>query len=341
MEEKILELKMTFDGEINHVSSVKEIDLMKVRYLGKNGPVQDLMKSLKDTLSDQRPLYGKLINELKESFSEKIDQKALDLKAQAMQEKLLNESIDISLPGRSLQSMGALHPITQMLDKVVDVLTGMGFSVFMAPEIESDFYNYGGLNYAEDHPARDMQDTYYLNKNTLLRSHTTSFQQHVLEMYEPPIRMICPGKCFRNESISSRSHVIFHQCDVMYIDKDVSFADLLATQKEFYKLLFGREVELRVRASYFPFVEPGMEVDIKCLLCEGKGCKLCKHSGWLEVSGAGMIHPEIIKQGGLDPEVYSGFAWGGGIERLYLLMHQIDDIRLFMENDLRFLKQFP
>ena len=341
MEEKILELKMTFDGEINHVSSVKEIDLMKVRYLGKNGPVQDLMKSLKDTLSDQRPLYGKLINELKESFSEKIDQKALDLKAQAMQEKLLNESIDISLPGRSLQSMGALHPITQMLDKVVNVLTGMGFSVFMAPEIESDFYNYGGLNYAEDHPARDMQDTYYLNKNTLLRSHTTSFQQHVLEMYEPPIRMICPGKCFRNESISSRSHVIFHQCDVMYIDKDVSFADLLATQKEFYKLLFGREVELRVRASYFPFVEPGMEVDIKCLLCEGKGCKLCKHSGWLEVSGAGMIHPEIIKQGGLDPEVYSGFAWGGGIERLYLLMHQIDDIRLFMENDLRFLKQFP
>ena len=257
-----------------------------------------------------------------------------------MEAKLQNETIDISLPGKQRQ-VGSYHPISQMLDKVLDVLIGMGFSVFIAPEIESDFYNYGGLNYPEDHPARDMQDTYYLDKSTLLRSHTTSFQQHVLEKYSPPIRMACPGKCFRNETVSSRSHVIFHQCDVMYIDKNVTFADLISTQKEFYKLLFGRDVELRMRASYFPFVEPGMEVDLKCLLCDGKGCKLCKHSGWLEVCGAGMIHPEVLKQGGLDPEVYSGFAWGGGIERVFLLMHEIDDIRLFMENDLRFLKQFP
>ncbi len=340
MEEKILDLKKSFDKEIKSISSVKEIDQMKVQYLGKNGPVQDLMKTLKDLKGDERPLFGKLINDLKESFSVMIEERFLALKNQEMQDKLKNETVDISLPGRS-KHIGALHPITQMLDKVVDVLIGMGFSVFISPEIDSDFYNYGGLNYPDDHPARDMQDTYYLNKKTLLRSHTTSFQQHVLEMYQPPIRMVCPGKCYRNETISSRSHVIFHQCDVLYIDKDVTFADLISTQKEFYKLLFGREVELRMRASYFPFVEPGMEVDLKCLLCEGKGCKLCKHSGWLEVSGAGMVHPEIIKQGGLDPEVYSGFAWGGGIERLYLLMHEIDDIRLFMENDIRFLKQFP
>jgi len=340
LEDKIIDLKKIFEKEIKNISSVKEIDEMKVHYLGKKGPIQDLMKGLKDLQGDQKSQAGKLLNDLKEFFSKEIETRAVDLEEQEMEAKLQNETIDISLPGKQRQ-VGAYHPISQMLDKVLDVLIGMGFSVFIAPEIESDFYNYGGLNYPEDHPARDMQDTYYLDESTLLRSHTTSFQQHVLEKYSPPIRMACPGKCFRNETVSSRSHVIFHQCDVMYIDKNVTFADLISTQKEFYKLLFGRDVELRMRASYFPFVEPGMEVDLKCLLCEGKGCKLCKHSGWLEVCGAGMIHPEVLKQGGLDPEVYSGFAWGGGIERVFLLMHEIDDIRLFMENDLRFLKQFP
>ena len=325
MKNKILDLQKSFENEIENVISVKDIDSMKVRYLGKKGPVQDLMKTLKDCTGAERPLFGKLINDLKGTFSLKIDERFIFLKEKELKEKLKKEKVDISLPGRDSHK-GAIHPISQMVDKVLDVLIGMGFSVFMVPEIESDYYNYGGLNYPEDHPARDMQDTYYLNEKTLLRSHTTSFQQHVLEMYKPPIRMVCPGKCFRNETISSRSHVLFHQVDVMYIDKDVTFADLMSTQKEFYRLLFGKEVELRMRPSYFPFVEPGMEVDLRCLLCDGKGCKLCKHSGWLEVCGAGMVHPEIIKQGGLDPEVYGGYAWGGGIERLYLL-HQIDDIR--------------
>lgn len=340
MENKILDLKKSFEEEIKKILSVKDVDNMKVKYLGKKGPVQDLMKSLKDCSGEERPLFGKLINDLKGTLSDKIDEHCIFLKDKELKEKLAHERVDISLPGRE-NFKGAVHPISQMVDKVLDVLIGMGFSVFMTPEIESDYYNYGGLNYPDDHPARDMQDTYYLDEKTLLRSHTTSFQQHVLEMYKPPVRMACPGKCFRNETISSRSHVLFHQVDVMYIDKDVTFADLMSTQKEFYRLLFGREVELRMRPSYFPFVEPGMEVDLKCLLCDGKGCKLCKHSGWLEVCGAGMVHPEIIKQGGLDPEVYSGYAWGGGIERLYLLMHQIGDIRLFMENDKRFLTQFP
>ncbi|MCH9616871.1 MAG: Phenylalanine--tRNA ligase alpha subunit [Chlamydiia bacterium] len=340
MENKIAELKNTFDEEVKGTNTVRDIDEMKVKYLGKKGPVQDLMQSLKDCSKEQRPLFGKLINDLKGAFSEKIENRFSFLKDQELKQKLAREKVDISLPGKK-EFKGSIHPISQMMDKVVDVLKGMGFSVFLTPEVESDYYNYGGLNYPEDHPARDMQDTYYLDKSTLLRSHTTSFQQHVFEMYDPPVRMVCPGKCFRNETISSRSHVIFHQCDVMYVDKDVTFADLISTQKEFYRLLFGREVEIRMRPSYFPFVEPGMEVDLRCLLCDGAGCKLCKHSGWLEVCGAGMIHPEIIKGGGLDPEVYSGFAWGGGIERLYLLMHQIDDIRLFMENDTRFLQQFP
>jgi len=340
VEDEIVSLKKTFEFEIKAALSLKDVDHMRVKYLGKKGPIQDLMKGLKDVQADQRPLIGKLINDVKETFSEQIEQRFITLKKDELERKLQNEKIDISLPGRKELS-GSIHPISQMMDKVIDVMIGMGFSVFMSPEIESDFYNYGGLNYPDDHPARDMQDTYYLDSKTLLRSHTTSFQQHVLEMYSPPIRMVCPGKCYRNETISSRSHVLFHQCDVLYIDKHVTFADLISTQKEFYKKLFGKEVKLRMRPSYFPFVEPGMEVDLSCLLCSGKGCKLCKHSGWLEVCGAGLVHPEIIKQGGLDPEVYSGYAWGGGIERLYLLMHEIDDIRLFMENDIRFLRQFP
>ena len=310
MENKILDLKKSFEEEIKKILSVKDIDTMKVKYLGKNGPVQDLMKSLKDCSNENRPLFGKLINDLKEAFSEKMEEHCSFLKVKELKEKLSSEKVDISLPGRK-NFKGAVHPISQMIEKVLDVLVGMGFSVFMAPEMESDYYNYEGLNYPDDHPARDMQDTYYLDEKTLLRSHTTSFQQHVLEMYKPPIRMACPGKCFRNETISSRSHVLFHQVDVMYIDKDVTFADLMSTKKEFYRLLFGKEVDLRMRPSYFPFVEPGMEVDISCLLCEGKGCKLCKHSGWLEVCGAGMIHPEILKQGGLDPEVYSGTHGAG------------------------------
>lgn len=339
MEQEILDLKTAFKSAISSSASVKDIDDVKVKYLGKKGPVQDLMKGLKDVSSKERPLFGKMINEMKGTFATEIDLHLEKLKVLELEQKLQSESVDISLPGKKSSPSG-IHPISEMVDRVLDVLVSMGFSVFLSPEIESDFYNYGGLNYPDDHPARDMQDTYYLSEDTLLRSHTTNFQQHVLERFEPPIRMACPGKCYRNETISSRSHVLFHQVDVLYIDKGVTFADLMSTKKEFYKALFGKEVDLRMRPSYFPFVEPGMEVDISCLLCDGKGCKLCKHSGWLEVCGAGMVHPEIIKEGGLDPEVYTGFAWGGGIERLYLLMHQVNDIRLFMENDLRFLNQF-
>ena len=227
-----------------------------------------------------------------------------------------------------------------MLDEVIEILVGMGFSVQESPEIESEYYNYGGLNYPPDHPARDMQDTFYITPDILLRSHTTSIQQHMMENASPPIRILSPGKCYRNETITARSHVFFHQVDVLYIDKDVTFSDLLATKEEFYTKIFKQKIELRVRPSYFPFVEPGMEVDIKCSACAGSGCALCKHTGWLEVAGAGMVHPNVLKAGGIDPEVYSGYAWGGGIERLFMLRHGISDIRLFTENDVRFLSQF-
>jgi phenylalanyl-tRNA synthetase alpha chain len=257
-----------------------------------------------------------------------------------MQEQIDQEKIDISLPGR-LPLLGRAHPISQTIDEMLDILISMGFSVYHSPEVESDYYNYGGLNYPEDHPARDMQDTYYLDEKTVLRSHTTSFQQRVMEAYDLPIRMACPGKCYRNEEISTRSHVLFHQIDVMYIDQGVTFGDLLSTLEEFYTKLFKEEVEIRVRASYFPFVEPGMEVDVRCTICKGTGCRVCKQSGWLEMCGAGMIHPEVLKAGGIDPDKYSGFAWGGGVERLFLMLRGVSDIRLFLENDMRFLEQFP
>lgn len=340
LKDSIALLKKEVHKALKEAETSKEVEELKVRYLGKKGPISSFMKSLKDYSQEERPIAGEMINALKEETLQSFDQKLEKIKQQELLERLSGEKVDISLPGRA-PYLGRMHPISQMLEKMISILKSMGFSVIYTPELESEYYNYSGLNYPEEHPARDMQDTYYVNKETLLRSHTTSFQQHVMEKYNPPIRMIAPGKCYRNETISSRSHVIFHQIDVLYIDKHVTFGDLLASLEEFYSKLFNENVKIRVRASYFPFVEPGIEVDVSCTLCKGKGCRLCKDSGWLEVCGAGMVHPEVLKGGGLDPDEYTGFAWGGGVERVYLLLHGVNDIRLFTENDLRFLEQFP
>ncbi len=340
MDEKIRALYQEFDSALSKIGSSKELLDLRVRFLGKKGPITDLMQSLKTVDSASRPDVGKRINDLKEHITLKLDELYPVWVRKEREARFKDEAIDISLPG-DREYLGRLHPITQMLDKAIDILVEMGFTVQYTPEMESEYYNYEALNYLPDHPARDMQDTYYISKEILLRSHTTSFQIRAMEEYEPPIRMIAAGKCYRNETISSRSHVLFHQVDVLYIDEHVSFRDLLATQEEFYSKLFDQRVKLRVRPSYFPFVEPGIEVDISCTSCKGKGCRICKHSGWLEVAGAGMVHPNVLKAGGIDPRKYQGFAWGGGIERLAMLKHDIQDIRLFMENDLRFLSQFP
>lgn len=339
MKEKISQLQESFKAEIKTITSSKDLEQLKVKYLGKKGPVQALMASLKDCIIEERPLAGKMINELKEEISGQIDLVYQTFSRSEQEHQLRDEQEDLTLPGRR-RHLGRAHPVNQMMEEVLGILIHMGFSIQSSPEIESEYYNYGGLNYPEDHPARDMQDTFYLSKELLLRSHTTAIQQRIMESHEPPIRIAAYGKCYRNETITARSHVLFHQIDGLYIDKGVSFADLLATQKELYSKIFQREVELRVRPSYFPFVEPGMEIDVLCTSCDGKGCRLCKSTGWLEVVGAGMVHPEVLKAGGLDPEVYSGFAWGGGIERLFMLRHGISDIRLFTENDMRFLQQF-
>ncbi len=339
MQPSINEIREQFVHEMEGVRTSADLDAIKIKFLGKKGPLQNLMKNLKDVPPEQKPHAGKSINELKEFMTNVCEELEKKLIAQEEVRQLAEEAIDITLPGRK-DFIGRKHPLTQAMDQIITILEGMGFSVQHGPEIDNDYYNFEVLNFPPEHPARDMQDTFYIAPHILLRTHTSNIQARVMESNKPPIRIIAPGKAYRNETITARSHVFFHQVEAVYVDKHVTFSDLLSTMDEFLKKLFKRDIETRYRPSYFPFVEPGMEVDITCLVCQGKGCQLCKQSGWVEVAGAGMIHPEVLLNGGIDPEQYSGFAWGMGLERLVMMLRGIKDIRLFTENDLRFLKQF-
>ena len=338
MQEQLTTLRKQFQDELQSVQHSKEVEQLKVKYLGKKGPVQDLMQHLRDAPQESRPSLGQKINALKEEISQLCEQALQSFSLAEQAQRLTDEKIDVTLPGcRSY--LGREHPLSKVMDEVIEILAGMGFSVQYGPDIDSDYYNYEGLNFPPDHPARDMQDTFYITKEMLLRSHTSNTQLRVMETHKPPIRIIAPGTVYRNETISSRSHVFFHQLEGLYIDKNVTFADLFATMDELWSKLFKTHVKTRFRPSYFPFVEPGLEVDIACTSCNAKGCRLCKYTGWLEVCGAGMVHPEVLKNGGIDPEEYSGFAWGMGFERMAMLRYGISDIRMFTENDLRFLQQ--
>jgi phenylalanyl-tRNA synthetase alpha chain len=338
--EQIDTISEKFKADLGQVRTTADLENIKVKYLGRKGPVQDLMKDLRHATSEQRPQFGKMINDLKTDLEKSIDTFTSLLVKKEEDQKLNQEKIDVTLPGRQ-RFPGRKHIITQVLDEMIDIFSGMGFSVEYGPDIDTDYYNFEALNFAADHPARDMQDTFYISMDYLLRTHTSNVQVRVMEKSAPPIRVIAPGKAYRNESISARSHVFFHQLEGFYVDKDVTFSDLISTLDEFVKKFFKSNVKTRFRPSYFPFVEPGMEVDVWCLKCQGKGCPICKHTGWLEVLGAGMIHPEVLKNGGIDPEEYTGYAWGMGLERLIMLKYGIDDIRRFTENDVRFLDQFP
>jgi len=324
---------------LDDVQSTADIEAIRIKYLGRKGPVQGLMQHLKDASAEERPRLGKEINVLKQELEQRLDQAFEQLRGKEQSERLEREVLDVTLPGRQRHA-GVKHIVSSMLDRILNALMEMGFSVQYGPDIESDYYNFEALNFPADHPARDMQDTFYIDDDVLLRTHTSNIQARIMESTQPPIRIVAPGRCFRNETITARSHVFFTQVEALYIDKGVSFAQLLSTIQEFLQRVFDREVEARFRPSYFPFVEPGMEVDIKCGICDGQGCGICKHSGWVEVLGAGMVHPEVLKNGGVDPEEHSGFAWGLGVERFVNVIYQVNDIRLLFENDLRFLEQF-
>lgn len=339
MSSSIDKIRRDFETDIPQIKTSADLEQLKVKFLGKKGPVQALMKELKDITPEERPAFGQKINTLKAEIEGRCQTLEENLVLSEQERSQIAEKIDITIPGRR-HFLGGKHLLNALMDEILDILIGMGFSVQYAPDIESDYYNFESLNFAPDHPARDMQDTFYINDQVLLRTHTTNMQVRIMETHRPPIRVISPGKVYRNEAITARSHVFFQQVDPLYIDKGVTFADLLSTLDEFLKKLFHKDVETRYRPSYFPFVEPGLEADVRCFNCDGKGCYLCKYSGWLEILGAGMVHPEVLKNGGVDPEVYSGFAWGMGVDRLVILKYGIPDIRYFTENDLRFLRQF-
>ena len=339
MQQSIEELREQFLQQLAQTQTTQDLENVKVKFLGKKGPVQQLMQMLRDVTPAQRPEMGKQINDLKEFMTLKCAQLEVELIAREEQQQLANETLDITLPGRR-HYRGGKHPLTQAMDQIITILMGLGFSVQYGPDIDTDYYNFEVLNFPPDHPARDMQDTFYISPHLLLRTHTSNIQARVMEMNKPPIRIIAPGKVYRNETITARSHVFFHQVEAVYIDKQVTFADLFATLDHFLSKLFKQEIATRYRPSYFPFVEPGVEVDMTCLVCQGEGCPLCKYTGWVEIAGAGMIHPEVLRNGGIDPEQYTGFAWGMGLERLVMMLRGIQDIRSFTENDLRFLKQF-
>jgi len=337
--EEIEQARQRAREQVSACGGPEEIEAVRIEFLGRKGIISSLMKQIPTLTQEEKKEVGRLLNEVKRELTSLIAKKSSQLEKAEAEAFLRAESIDVTLPGRR-PLQGKKHIISQTLEEIIDILAYHGFSVEYGPELETDYYNFGALNFPADHPARDMQDTFYITDTLLLRTHTSPTQIHTMEKYEPPVRVCMPGKCFRNEAINARSYILFHQIEGLYVDEGVTFGDLKATLYAFLSSYFRREVKLRFRPSYFPFTEPSAEVDVSCFLCSGKGCSVCKHSGWLELLGAGMVHPNVFKAVGYDPEKYTGFAWGLGIERLIMQKYGIDDIRLFFENDLRFLEQF-
>ncbi len=318
------------------ISSAEELEKYRIEFLARKGSVGQLFDELKSVSPDLKPALGKQLNELR-AFVDSLYQAA---KQQIESVDSGKESfIDLTLPGR-IPPAGSRHPITQTLEDISAIFTAMGFGIVDGPEIEDDYHNFEALNFPPNHPARDMQDTFFIEDDILLRTHTSPVQIRVMKERRPPVRVIMPGRVYRNEAISARSYCLFHQVEGLYVDRNVSFSELKGTLVAFARDFYGSDLKYKFRPSFFPFTEPSLEMDITCFLCSGKGCRVCKHSGWLEILGAGMVHPNVLKNVGYDPEEFTGFAFGIGVERTTLLRHNISDIRLLFENDIRFLKQF-
>ena len=323
---------------IESAGEIKTLDDVRVSYLGKKGEITAQLKSLGRLSAEERPAAGATINEAKQAVQNAIDGKKALLEAASINEKLASETLDVTLPGRNVD-VGGLHPVTMVMQRIENFFRSVGYEVVEGPEIEDDYHNFEALNIPQHHPARAMHDTFYFNPNMLLRTHTSPVQVRTMETREPPFRIICPGRVYRVDSDLTHTPM-FHQIEGLLIDRESSFADLKGTIIEFLQVFFEKDLEVRFRPSYFPFTEPSAEVDVQCVHCAGKGCRVCSHTGWLEVMGAGMVHPRVLQMSGIDPEQYSGFAFGMGPDRLAMLRYGVDDLRLFFENDLRFLKQF-
>ena len=334
MIEIINKLRHDFDSRLDTVADPKQLEQIRIDFLGKKGLLQGLMKDLRNASPEEKPKLGKDINLLKQHVEQELNNKKLGSKSAGKPE----DTFDTTLPGRK-ELTGTLHPITQIMEEITSIFFGLGFQVEEGPEIETDYYNFEALNIPKDHPARDMQDTFYIEDETVLRTHTSPVQIHTMENREPPLRIIAPGKVYRCDSDVSHTPM-FHQIEGLMVDKGVSFSHLKGIMNIFLQEVFGKDTKIRFRPSFFPFTCPSAEVDIQCVICNGKGCRVCSQTGWLEILGAGMVDPAVFKSVGYDSEKWTGFAFGLGIERIAMLKFGINDIRLFFENDLRFLKQF-
>ena len=323
--------------EVLHASNAEELEALRIKYLSKKGAINDLMADFRNVAAEQKKEVGMRLNELKTKAQDKINA----LKEQFESQDNSCDGLDLTRSAYPIE-LGTRHPITIVKNEVIDIFARLGFSIAEGPEIEDDWHVFSSLNFAEDHPARDMQDTFFIqhNPDVLLRTHTSSVQTRVMENQEPPIRIICPGRVYRNEAISYRAHCFFHQVEALYVDKNVSFADLKQALLFFAKEMFSADTKIRLRPSYFPFTEPSAEMDISCNICGGKGCPFCKGTGWVEILGCGMVDPNVLENCGIDSKVYSGYALGMGIERITNLKYQVKDLRMFSENDVRFLRQF-
>ena len=332
------------EADLEKSQNINDIEEIKLKYLSRKGELNSIKKNLKDLSVEDKKIVGAFANEVAQKLENEVKAKYDEFYKKELDEKLKCEKIDVTLPGKNIP-MGRIHPITETINEITEIFHTLCFSVAPdknSPEVETEYYHFDHLNFPKDHPARDMQDTFYttLAPNVILRGQTSGAQVRVMEDMKPPIRIIAPGRVYRNENVNSRKNNFFHQIEGLYIDKNVSFGDLKGILNEFLRLYFGASRPTRFRSSFFPFTEPSVEIDVQCIMCQGKGCKTCSGTGWLEILGAGMVDVNVLKGVGIDPEVYSGFAFGMGVERLAMLKYAIDDIRLFFNNDERFLKQF-
>lgn len=339
MKQALQEIKLNAITLINAAQNAVAVDELRVRFLGKKGELTAILKQMGGLSAEERPIVGALANDVREEIDALIREKAADIANAQLLSQLENESIDVTLPGTTIKR-GKRHPFGLVLKEVKEIFTGMGFDIVSGPEVELDHYNFEMLNMPPSHPARDTQDTFYINEKVLLRTQTSPVQIRTMEKQQPPIYMICPGRVYRSDAVDATHSPIFHQMEGLVVDKGITFTDLKGTLEMFIKKLYGEDTRVRFRPHHFPYTEPSAEMDMSCFKCGGKGCPLCKGEGWIEILGCGMVHPKVLENCGIDSEVYSGFAFGMGIERVTMMRYGVDDMRLFYENDLRFLKQF-
>ncbi|ABW19510.1 phenylalanine--tRNA ligase subunit alpha [Alkaliphilus oremlandii] len=339
MEAKLKALEEKAKLEISQADSTAVLEQARVHYLGKKGELTEILRGMGALSAEERPLVGKIANLVRENIEAALEEAKATVKSKELEKKLMAETIDVTMPGKAIK-LGKKHPLTQAMDDLKEIFISMGFKVVEGPEIETVYYNFDGLNAAKNHPSRDMSDTFYFNENTILRTQTSPVQVRTMEKSKPPIRIVSLGRCFRNDTPDATHSPMFHQIEGLVVDEGITMGDLKGTLEVFAKNFFGEDTKIKFRPHNFPFTEPSAEVDATCFKCGGKGCGVCKGNGWIEVLGAGMVHPNVLRNCGIDPEIYSGFAFGMGIDRLTMQKYGIDDIRLLFENDMRFIDQF-